>query len=42
VEARLDPNSSLADTDQVGRAVEVAVLHAVDDAREVRFIPTAA
>lgn len=42
VAARLDPTSSIGDAALVGDAVEAAVLHAVDEARVVRFIPVAA
>lgn len=42
VAARVDPDWSVADAARLGEAVEAAVLHAVEEAREVRFIPTAA
>ncbi len=42
VAARLDPASSVAEAALVGEAVQAAVLHAVDEARDVRFIPQAA
>jgi cation diffusion facilitator family transporter len=42
VAARLNPASSVGDADRIGEAVQAAVLHAVDEARAVRFIPMAA
>lgn len=42
VAGRLDPASSVAQAEEVGHAVEAAVLHAVDQARKVRFIAAAA
>ena len=42
VAGRLDPSSSVAEAARIGDAVQTAVLHAVDEAREVRFIPKAA
>lgn len=42
VAGRLDPAASVAQAEELGHAVEAAVLHAVDQARKVRFIPTAA
>jgi len=42
VVARVDSACSVADADRLGERVQAAVFHAVDEAREVRFIPTAA
>jgi cation diffusion facilitator family transporter len=42
VAGRLDPSSSVAEAACIGDAVQTAVLHAVDEAREVCFIPKAA
>lgn len=42
VEGGLDPRSTLADVEVVRTQVEAAVLDAVTEAREVRFIPRAA
>jgi divalent metal cation (Fe/Co/Zn/Cd) transporter len=39
VEARLDPGVTIAEAEDVGRRVEAAVLDAVEEARQVRFIP---
>jgi cation diffusion facilitator family transporter len=42
VAARLDPSSTVGDAARLGEAVEDAVFHAVEEARVVRVIPTAA
>jgi cation diffusion facilitator family transporter len=42
VAGRVDPDSSVAEAGRVGQGVEAAVLHAVDQARDVRFTATAA
>jgi cation diffusion facilitator family transporter len=39
VEAHLDPGVTIAEAEDVGRRVEAAVLDAVEEARQVRFIP---
>jgi cation diffusion facilitator family transporter len=42
VAARFDPSSTVGDAARLGEAVEAAVFHAVEEARVVRVIPTAA